>query len=58
MMQLSISRPWIERVMEVDDRDITILDLDPKNLLTSQIGDECKPALTSTAGPTRVRLMN
>ena len=28
--------------MDVDDRDVTILYLDPNKLLTSQTGDECE----------------
>ena len=43
--------------MDVDDRDVTILDLDPSKSLTSQTGDECEPALTATDGPSRVPTM-
>ena len=43
--------------MDVHNRDVTILDLDPNVLLASHTGDECKPALTPTGGPSRVPTM-
>ena len=44
--------------MYVDDRDVTILDLDPNKSLASQTGDECEPALILTDGrPSRIPTM-
>jgi len=39
MLRSRVPRSWVERVMEVDDRDPAILDLDPNKTLASQIGD-------------------
>ena len=40
MIRSRVPRSWVERVIEVDDRDPAILDLDPNKSLASQIGDE------------------
>ena len=53
----SVPRSWIERAVDMDDRNVTILDLDPDKSLASQTGDECEPALTPTGGFSRVLTM-
>ena len=40
MIRSRVPRSWVERVIEVDDRDPAILDLDPNKSLASQIGDD------------------
>ena len=40
MIRSRVPRSWVERVIEVDDRDPAILDLDPNISLASQVGDE------------------
>ena len=40
MIRSRVPRSWVERVIEVDDRDPAILDLDPNKSLASQVGDE------------------
>ena len=40
MIRSRVPRSWVERVIEVDDRDPAILDLDPNKSLASQIGEE------------------
>ena len=55
-MRSSAPRSWTERAMDVDDRDVTILDLDPIKSLASQTGDKCKPSLILTDGPSRVKV--
>ena len=43
MIRSRVPRSWVERVIEVDDRDPAILDLDPNKSLASQVvGDEEK----------------
>jgi len=40
MIRSRVPRSWVERVIEVDDRDPAILDLDPNKSLASQIGED------------------
>jgi len=40
MIRSRVPRSWVERVIEVDDRDPAMLDLDPNQSLASQIGEE------------------
>jgi hypothetical protein len=40
MIRSRVPRSWVERVIEVDDRDPAILDLDPNKSLASQVGDD------------------
>lgn len=40
MIRSRVPRSWVERVIEVDDRDPAILDLDPNKPLSAQIEEE------------------
>ena len=47
MIRSRVPRSWVERVIEVDDRDPAILDLDPNKSLASQVGDEVTEQMLS-----------
>ncbi|KAL9178540.1 LOW QUALITY PROTEIN: hypothetical protein ACHAXT_001878 [Thalassiosira profunda] len=61
MIRSRVPRSWVERVIEVDDKDPAILDLDPNLPLASQIGEEGAEEMlgkvdTATAASTDVSL--
>lgn len=48
MIRSRVPRSWVERVIEVDDRDPAILDLDPNKPLAAQVEDEDSKSLIRT----------
>ena len=48
MIRSRVPRSWVERVIEVDDRDPAILDLDPNKPLAAQVEDEDSKSLVRT----------
>ena len=48
MIRSRVPRSWVERVIEVDDRDPAILDLDPNKPLAAQVDDDDTKSLIRT----------
>ena len=50
MIRSRVPRSWVERVIEVDDRDPAILDLDPNKPLAAQVEDDEMKSVVKTLG--------
>lgn len=48
MIRSRVPRSWVERVIEVDDRDPAILDLDPNKPLAAQVDDDDSKSMIRT----------